>query len=62
MVSASRRSSSRGPEIAMRSWRFVSEIRSAAAVIVRSGASTRPATSQPSTTETMPMIASASPE
>ncbi len=49
IVSASSRSSSRGPGIARRSCRFVSEIRSAVAVIVRSGASTRPATTHPST-------------
>ena len=40
----------------------MSEIRSAVAVIVRSGASTRPATSHPSTTDTIAMIASAMPE
>ena len=61
IVSASRRSSSRGPGIARRSCRFVSEIRSAVAVIVRSGANTRPATTQPSTPETSAMIASATP-
>ena len=61
IVSASRRSSSRGPGIARRSLRFVSEIRSAVAVIVRSGANTRPATSHASTPETSAMIASTTP-
>ena len=58
-MSASCLSSSGGPRIASRSWRLTSDICWVAVVIVRSGASTRPATTQPSAPEMIAMIASA---
>ena len=54
-------SSSSGPVMARRALRLLAEMYRAAAVIVRSGRSTRPATSQPSTAETTVMMASAIP-
>ena len=59
MVSARSFSSSPGPGMASRSCRLSAEIRRVAAVIRRSGRSTRCAVSQPSTTETTVMMASA---
>ena len=62
IMSASSRRSSSGPSRASRSCRLVAEIRRAAAVIRRSGRSARPATNQPSATDTNAMIARAMPE
>ena len=59
MVSPRSFSSSPGPGTASRWCRLSSEIARAAAVISRSGRSTRPATSQPSATEAMAMMPSA---
>ena len=61
-MSPSSLSSSSGPVIAMRWCRVRAEIRRAAAVIVRSGLSTRPAISHPSPTETTAMMPSAIPD
>ena len=59
IVSASRLSSSRGPSIASRWLRFAAEISWVAAVIVRRGRSTRPATTHPSAVLITAMIARA---
>ena len=58
-VSPSSLSSSSGPRRARRSLRLVTEICRAAAVMVRTGRSVRPATSQPSATESTAIRASA---
>src|SRR5258708_1885082 len=59
IVSPSFLSSSSGPATARRLCRFLSEISCVAAVIARSGRSTRPATSRPSTTDSTAMTARA---
>jgi len=61
-VSPSSLSSSSGPPRASRSCRLVAEISRAAAVMVRSGRSTRPATSQPRPMESTAIPVSASPD
>ncbi len=58
-MSASWCSSSGGPVSARRSYRFSSEISRVREVIVRSGASTRPATTHPSSPESSAINASA---
>jgi hypothetical protein len=55
-------SSSSGPVIPIRWCRLRAEMRRAAAVIVRSGLSTRPAISQPRPTETTAIMPSAIPD
>ena len=62
MVSPSRLSSSSGPATASRSCRFCSLMRWVAAVMVRSGRSTRPAASQPKAMDSTAVISSAIPE
>ena len=62
MVSARSFTSSAGPGTASRSCRLSAEIRRVAAVIVRSGRSTRPATRRPSTSDSTAMTASATAE
>ena len=59
MVSARSFSSSPGPGMASRSSRLSAEIRRVAAVITRSGRSTRPATTQPTTTDSAAITPSA---
>ena len=59
MVSARSFSSSPGPATASRSCRLSAEIRRVATVIRRSGRSTRPATIQPTTSDTTVMMPSA---
>ena len=61
-VSASSFSSSSGPVRASRSCRLLAEVCCAAAVMVRSGRSTRPATTQPRPIESTAMTASAIPD
>ena len=60
IVSASSRSSSRGPRMDRRRLRFSSEISWVAVVIVRSGRRTRPATTHPRAVEMIAINASAS--
>ena len=62
MVSPSRLSSSSGPATASRWCRFCSLMRCVAAVMVRSGRSTRPATSQPRAIDKTAVMASAMPQ
>jgi hypothetical protein len=59
MVSASSRSSSGGPPTPSRACRLSPEIERVCAVMVRSGASTRPATSQPRPADSSAISASA---